>query len=556
MFAAPTVWRLRSLNRLAVRGLISCGQLSEAFERAVAAPPPSSSCRDEAAKTCREVLSAYAAFGETHGAQGRAEWWARRALDEEESQLEALGRALPRSSGRLAPQLLDSFRLDTSMPTEALMRRLVAMLGAPEGLSEVLALRADLRASVIFAGLMPAGFALQRLDRRVQDLLSLWFSPGLVSIDAVEASSPAEVREVADTIAGVALSRAAGALSHRSVIQTAAHHRCFALSHPQMARDGAMCAPPLFVAHASLLDAPPCSVAEAVVSQCNTEERPPRIACLWSLAASTPAVQGGALRGLGLAHLLRREAVARLRAEVGEDVIALTPMPGFVAWIRDRRAWEMLLAEGVDPRLAEALRRAAEGALVHAEADEGKTEVRFVDADGDLVSFRHAISAPHRAEGCNIVEFAVGDGPARRISRLRVVDGGSTVRFLLEPGPEGMQVTASGDAIQRGELLRVAHMAEASGLLPNELEVPVLRLGREYLLGRRQSGGGWRIAEPHAHFHLAGGAAVRAIHWRADESPRGLAESLGLMASFIYNPSEEEPRAIAYAERGSIAEVL
>lgn len=65
-----------------------------------------------------------------------------------------------------------------------------------------------------------------------------------------------------------------------------------------------------------------------------------------------------------------------------------------------------------------------------------------------------------------------------------------------------------------------------------ELLRPILmRLAATYLLTARK---GPRAADPVAHFHLSNGARVERLNWMADASPKGNAESYGMMVNYAY----------------------
>jgi malonyl-CoA decarboxylase len=70
------------------------------------------------------------------------------------------------------------------------------------------------------------------------------------------------------------------------------------------------------------------------------------------------------------------------------------------------------------------------------------------------------------------------------------------------------------------------------------LRDPLLALCATYLLsGRVESEKG---QDPVARFHLNNGARLERINWRADESKRGLRESLGMMVNYLYEPRNIE----------------
>lgn len=498
--------------------------VTEALERAATA---SRLGGPAAAAACRSFIVAH----DEIGAAGQAQWWAAQALAEEEAQLQALSRALPRG-GRVAPQLLDAILPAEPATSEATMRRLVAALGSAEGLATALHMRGAARAAAVEVGPQTlAGFALERLDRRLQDVLGLWFQPGFMRVQRVGPSSSPQVLEAAAVVAYSAAQELAPRLLGQSPQR---NHRCFALSHAHMDPEGW----PLLVAHASLLPALPGSLMEAVLPDVSQK---PQAACLWALGVP-PQTEELALQGLGLDQVLRRGACEQLRAELvseGGDsgsIAALVPLQGFTTWIRAVRAWEHL---GLKPAQAEALRRAAQGA----EGLRGEGAVSFVDVEGDTVHFR--LRQAEGSAAC-FLEAEFGGGAPRRVLKLVLASEGKAVRFLVEPGPEALQVNATDEVAGRGDLLRAQHLAEAAGLLPAEFREPVLRLAYDFIT-RRSSNGHWS-AEPLSHFHMLGGAALHALHWRADESVAGLADSLGVMSSFVYRGPEAECEAAAAYE--------
>lgn len=70
------------------------------------------------------------------------------------------------------------------------------------------------------------------------------------------------------------------------------------------------------------------------------------------------------------------------------------------------------------------------------------------------------------------------------------------------------------------------------------LKRPLMALCATYLLGpapQRDS-----IQDPVARFHLNNGARLERINWAADQSRRGLQQSLGMMVNYLYQPREIE----------------
>ena len=76
-------------------------------------------------------------------------------------------------------------------------------------------------------------------------------------------------------------------------------------------------------------------------------------------------------------------------------------------------------------------------------------------------------------------------------------------------------------------------------------------LAAHYLLKARRPDG--RVMDPVARFHLGNGASLERIDWEGDLSPKGLAESYGIMVNYRYDLDEIERNHEAFANRGQIA---
>ena len=70
------------------------------------------------------------------------------------------------------------------------------------------------------------------------------------------------------------------------------------------------------------------------------------------------------------------------------------------------------------------------------------------------------------------------------------------------------------------------------------LRDPLMALCATYLLSAGPEAE--KTRDPVARFHLNNGARLERINWRADESKRGLRESLGMMVNYVYEPSAIE----------------
>jgi malonyl-CoA decarboxylase len=81
------------------------------------------------------------------------------------------------------------------------------------------------------------------------------------------------------------------------------------------------------------------------------------------------------------------------------------------------------------------------------------------------------------------------------------------------------------------------------------LEPVLMRLCAQYLV---QSRDGQRARNRVAHFHLSNGARIERINWLADISPRGLAQSAGLMVNYLYKLEDIEKNHEAYTGKGEV----
>lgn len=87
--------------------------------------------------------------------------------------------------------------------------------------------------------------------------------------------------------------------------------------------------------------------------------------------------------------------------------------------------------------------------------------------------------------------------------------------------------------------------------LATALEAPLLRLAARYLVAEKRPDG--RALDPVAHFHLTNGARVEQLDWLADVSPKGLAQSCGVMVNYLYRTAEIEANHEDYTDDGRIA---
>ncbi len=83
------------------------------------------------------------------------------------------------------------------------------------------------------------------------------------------------------------------------------------------------------------------------------------------------------------------------------------------------------------------------------------------------------------------------------------------------------------------------------------LRPPLMRLCARYLLTEKGSQG--RALDLVEHFHLTNGARVERLNWLADQSPKGLQQSWGIMVNYLYRLAEVEDNHEAYTGEGKVA---
>lgn len=128
-----------------------------------------------------------------------------------------------------------------------------------------------------------------------------------------------------------------------------------------------------------------------------------------------------------------------------------------------------------------------------------------------------------------------------------VAKGGITTR---QAGPKLKKALARVAPDLPGLLaLPVADLRAATAR--DDLRHALTTLAAAYLLGVGEEGGTSR--DPVAHFHLNNGARLDRLNWRADESDKGLKQSLGLMVNYVYEPRRIEHNHEAFVRGQTIA---
>lgn len=125
-------------------------------------------------------------------------------------------------------------------------------------------------------------------------------------------------------------------------------------------------------------------------------------------------------------------------------------------------------------------------------------------------------------------------------------------REVLNP-PESAELAAAAQAAD-GQRALLAWLADADWPQTPEradlLQPILMRLCAHYLLEVKR---GKNARDRVEHFHLSNGARVERINWLGDRSPKGMAQSAGLMVNYRYKLDEIEANHEAYTGEGRIA---
>jgi malonyl-CoA decarboxylase len=89
------------------------------------------------------------------------------------------------------------------------------------------------------------------------------------------------------------------------------------------------------------------------------------------------------------------------------------------------------------------------------------------------------------------------------------------------------------------------------GDVARRLKALVLPIAAHYLMRAKSMRGA--PLDPVARFHLGNGARLERINWLADPSPKGLADSAGIMVNYSYVLKDIERNHEAFAHKGAIA---
>jgi malonyl-CoA decarboxylase len=188
---------------------------------------------------------------------------------------------------------------------------------APGGTSALVALRADL------LGLMKGHKDFATLDRDVVHLLSSWFNRGFLVLRRIDWQTPANILEQIIRYEAVHEIRDWDDLRRRI---DPVDRRCYAFFHPALVDE------PLIFVEVALTEQIPGAIAPLLAEdrQLVPVERA-RTAVFYSISNT----QRG-LGGISFGSFLIKQVVEELRRELPklENFVTLSPVPGFVAWLK------------------------------------------------------------------------------------------------------------------------------------------------------------------------------------------------------------------------------
>jgi len=138
----------------------------------------------------------------------------------------------------------------------------------------------------------------------------------------------------------------------------------------------------------------------------------------------------------------------------------------------------------------------------------------------------------------------------------RVLPGLETF-VTLSPAPGFVRwLDADADAEPDGDSALAIAVLEAEGWQADQARAGAARprimaLAARYFLDAKRADG--QPPDPVARFHLGNGAELQAIHWLGDTSPKGLAQSGGIMVNYRYRLDRIEANHEAYSANGTVA---
>ncbi len=109
-------------------------------------------------------------------------------------------------------------------------------------------------------------------------------------------------------------------------------------------------------------------------------------------------------------------------------------------------------------------------------------------------------------------------------------EGGDPLLSKSEAGELSPYSQTDNPGLGLAEILEDKHWHE-NRELAETVKRPLMRLCAHYLINIKQ---GLKAYDPVSHFHLSNGARILNMHWMADPSEKGIAQSAGIMLNYDY----------------------
>ena len=230
----------------------------------------------------------------------------------------ALDRAISAYRAHPGPHTLAVLHRAAEPKRQELIRRLNQADG---GTARIVGMRGDL------LRFLPLDPDLEAVDVDFVHLLSSWFNRGFLELRRIDWSTPAQILE--RIIRYEAVHTITSWDDLRGRIEPP-DRRCFAFFHPRLPDE------PLIFVEVALTDGIPGAIAPLLA-----RERRPLAPSRANTAVfySTSNCQAG-LKGISFGHFLIKQVVDELKRETPalSTFVTLSPVPGFVAWLKAERA--------------------------------------------------------------------------------------------------------------------------------------------------------------------------------------------------------------------------
>ncbi|XP_039795103.1 malonyl-CoA decarboxylase, mitochondrial-like isoform X2 [Panicum virgatum] len=356
---------------------------------------------------------------------------------------------------------------------------LEAMNAQPGGLKLLAVLRADLLA-LLGEENAPA---LRALDSYLKEKLVTWLSPAALTLHQITWDDPASLLEKIVAYEAVHPIRNLIDLKRRLGVG----RRCFGYFHPAIPGE------PLIFIEVALHKDMAASIQEVLWDEPPTPESEASCALFYAISSTQPG-----LSGINLGKFLLKRVIDMLRRDMPSVQIfaTLSPIPGFMQWLRAKLASQMKLAE--------------------TESQEGNS------LEGASSTFRESILLPDEEK---MIHDAIEQAH----------------------GKQGIELLQ--DILKTSQWVKSEKLSAA-------LKSPLMRLCARYLAREKIRG---KALDAVANFHLQNGAQhwliwqmIERINWMADQSEKGIQQSGGIMVNYLYRLENIEEYALSYSGKGLV----